>query len=109
MGSVACRRQHRKRSDVVRPPDFVNELQKAREDPDKGIRSLAREMNVGAAPMKHALNDDIRYHSYQRHRGHLLTATAQNDRLKKAKQLLNKLKHAVEPWTLWFFSGEKYF
>ena len=52
MESVASRKPHRKRSDVARSPEFVKELQKkVRKDPGKGIRSLAREMNVGVTTM----------------------------------------------------------
>ena len=108
--SVASRRPHKKRSDVSRSPEFVKELQKkVQKDPGKGIRSLAREMNVGVTTMKRALNEDLRYHSYKMRKGQLLTDKARKNRLKKAKKLLNKVKHPVEPGTLWFFFDEKNF
>ena len=37
------------------------------------------------------------------------TDEARKNRLKKAKKFLNKVKHPVEPGTLWFFSDEKNF
>ena len=71
---------------MARSPDFVQKLQKVRKDPGKEIRSLAREMNVGVATMKLALNEDPRYYFRNRRMGQFLTSTARNNRLKKAKK-----------------------
>uniref|UniRef100_A0A182X300 Uncharacterized protein n=1 Tax=Anopheles quadriannulatus TaxID=34691 RepID=A0A182X300_ANOQN len=45
------------------------------------------------------LNDDLRYFSYERRGGHLLTEKGRERRLEIAKKLLNLLKHPVEPGT----------
>ena len=73
------------------------------EDPGKGMRALAQEMGVAVSTMKLALNEDLRYHSYKRRKGQLLTEKARENRLTKAKKLLNKVKHPVESGTVWFF------
>ena len=54
------------------------------ECPGEGIRSLAREINVGVATVKLALNEDLHYHFYKRHKGQLLISTSNH--LKKAKK-----------------------
>ena len=70
---------------VTRSPDFVKELQKkVRKDLGKGIWFLARELNPGTAAMERTLHGDLRHHSCKMCRG-LFTATARNNRLKKAK------------------------
>ena len=108
--AVASRKGHSRRSDCVRTPEFIQQLQdKVMENPSKGIRALAREMGVGDATMKLDLNEDLRYHSYKRRKGQILTANAKENRLTKAKKLLNKLTHPVEPGMIWFFSDEKNF
>ena len=102
--------QYRKRSDAVRLPVVVQELQKkVPEDSDKVIRSLVREKNVRVATMKLSLNEIRRHSSYKRRKVQLLTARAQDDHLKKARKLLNKLKRSQEPGTLGFFSEENNF
>ena len=88
---MACQTQHRKRSDAVRSPDFVQELQKkVLEDPGKVSRSLVREKSVKVATMKLSLNEFPRHPSCKRRKGQLLNARAQDDHLKKARKLLNK-------------------
>ena len=79
------------------------------EDPGIGIRVLSHELNVSASTMKLALNEDLRYHSYKRHRGQLLTEKACENRLTKGKKLLSKVKHPAQPPTIRFFSNEKNF
>ena len=81
--------------------------EKVLEDPDIGIRALSRELNVSTSTMKLAPNEDFRYYSYKRHSGQLLTKKARENRLKKGKKLLSKVKHPAEPQTIWFFSDEK--
>ena len=101
---VACQMRHRKHSDTVRSPDFVQELQKkALEDPGKVIRSLVREKNVKLATMKLLLNEFLRQSSDKRRKAQHLTARAQDDHPKKARKLLNKPKCPEEPGTLGFF------
>ena len=66
-------------------------------------------LTASASTMKPALNEDLCYHSYERHRGQLLTEKACANRLTKWKKLLSKVKHPAEPQTIKFFSGEKNF
>ena len=73
------------------------------------ILALAREMNASSSTMKLALNEDIRYYSYKRRKGQLLTEKARENRLTKANKLLSKAKHPAEPQTIWFFFDEKKF
>ena len=88
---MGCRRQHRKRPDVARAPDFVKVLQKkVRNDPGKGIRSLAREIDVRVATVNLVLSEDLRHHSCTRGKGELLTTTAQNNLPKIAEELLKQ-------------------
>ena len=82
---------------------------KVLKDPGKGIRPLARLMNIGVATMRQALNDDHRHSSCKRRQGQFLTAKTQNNGPKKGKQLLNKVEHSVEPGMFWFFSDEQNF
>ena len=78
-------------------------------DPGIGIMALSCELNVSASTMKLALNEDLCYRSYKRHRGQLLTEKARENRLTNGKKLLSNLKHPAEPQTIWFFSDEKNF
>uniref|UniRef100_A0A4Y0BF18 Tc1-like transposase DDE domain-containing protein n=1 Tax=Anopheles funestus TaxID=62324 RepID=A0A4Y0BF18_ANOFN len=108
--AVAARKPHSQRRDCVRTDAFLADLQaRVMENPGIGIRPLARAMGVAPSTMKMALNDDLRYFSYKRRRGQLLTEKGRERRLGNAKTLLNLLKHPVEPGTLWFFSSEKNF
>ena len=54
-------------------------------------------MSIGVATMRHALNEDLRDHSYKTSKDKLLAATARNNCLKKTKELLSELKHPAEP------------
>ncbi|KAL1132100.1 hypothetical protein AAG570_010058 [Ranatra chinensis] len=54
-------------------------------------------------------NEDLRYSSYKRRKGQLLTEKARERRLMNAKKLLSKVKHPAEPQTISFFSDEKNF
>ncbi|XP_076030028.1 uncharacterized protein LOC143018509 [Oratosquilla oratoria] len=84
----------------------IKKLQKKmQQDPGKAMWTLAREMGIGMMTMKKALNKDLCYSSYKRHKGQLLTAKGQENCLTKAKKLLNKVKHSFELGVLWFFSG----
>ena len=59
--------------------------------------------------MKLALNEDLRYYSYKRCRGQLLTEKTHENRSTKGTKLLSKVKHPAEPQTIWIFSDEKDF
>ena len=66
--------------------------------------ALSHELNVSASTMKPALDEDLLFYSYKRHKGKLLTENASENRLTKGKKLLSKVKHPAEPQTIWFFS-----
>lgn len=107
---VARRKIPSRRSDCVRTAEFLAKLQEqVLKNPGIGIRALSREMNVAASTMKLALNEDLRYYSYKRRKGQLLTEKVREKRLINAKKLLSKVKHPAEPQTIWFFSDEKNF
>ena len=73
--AMASGKEHRRCSDCIQTTKFVKQLQdKVIEDPGKRIRALAREMGVGIATMKMALNEDLRYFSYKRRKGQLITS-----------------------------------
>ena len=57
------------------------------------IRSLSRELNVSTSTTKLALNEDLRYYSYKRHSGELLTEKARENCLTKGKKCRKKVKH----------------
>ena len=62
--------------------------------------------DVGNKSVKLTLNEDLRYHPYKRRKVQRLTGKARENRLAKAKKLLNKVKHPLEPG---FFPDEKNF
>ena len=108
--AVAKRKIHNRRSDCVRTTKFLEDRQeRVLKNPGIGIRALAREMNVSTSTMKLAPNEDLRYYSYKRCKGQLLTEKARENRLTKAKKLLSKVKHPAEPQIIWLFSHEKNF
>ncbi|KAL1115595.1 hypothetical protein AAG570_005885 [Ranatra chinensis] len=87
--------------------EFLANLQEqVLKNPGIGIRALSREMNVAASTMKLALNEDLRYYSYKRCKGQLLTEEAREKRLINAKKLLSKVKHPAEK-NLWLASSTK--
>ncbi|XP_035891201.1 uncharacterized protein LOC118502743 [Anopheles stephensi] len=73
------------------------------------MRALARDVGVAQSTVKVALNEDLRYASYKRRRGQLITAKTREKWLANAKRLLSWLKHPAQSDTLWFFSDEKNF
>lgn len=87
---VARRKIPSRRSDCVRTAEFLAKLQEqVLKNPGIGIRALSREMNVAASTMKLALNEDLRYYSYKRRKGQLLTEKFL--RLHQSKCLASKL------------------
>ena len=98
--SVIVRKQHSRRSDCVRTDAFLVGLQqRATADLGVGIRALARDVGVAPSTVKVALNEDLRYASYTRRRGQLITAKTREKRLANAKRLLSWLKHPAQPGT----------
>ena len=73
------------------------------------MRALARELQVDDATIRRVVHEDLRYKSYVMRRGQFLSERTRENRLTRAKRLLNKLKHPEEPGMLWFFSDEKIF
>ncbi|KAL1116511.1 hypothetical protein AAG570_004983 [Ranatra chinensis] len=74
---AARRKIPSRRSDCVRTAEFLANLQeRGLKNPAIGIRALSREMNVAASTMKLALDEDLRYYSYKRRKGQLLTEEA---------------------------------
>ena len=58
-------------------------------DPGVGIRALARDVGVAPSTVKVALNEDLRYASYKRRRGQLITAKTHEKRLTGLKKHAN--------------------
>jgi len=108
--AVAARKEHARRSDTKRDEDFVAQVQEmVNNDPGQSMRALARELNISEKTVRVCMMEDIRYKSYKMRKGQLLTEKMQENRLKKSKKLLNKLRHPLEPDMVWFFSDEKNF
>ena len=108
--ATAERKSHDRRSDAVRTPEFVEEVQELiNNDPGKSMRAIAREKGIDEKVVRQVVHEDIRYFSYRMRKGQFLSKRMQEKRLKHAKKLVNKLKHPVEPNMLWFFSDEKNF
>lgn len=107
---VAKRKKHSQRSDRVRTPQFVQQVQDMIDaHPETSIRGIARDLQVSEGTIRTVVHEDIRYQSYVRRKGQFMSAKTQEQRLLRAKRLLNKLKHPEEPGLLWFFSDEKNF
>ena len=59
--------------------------------------ALSHVFNVSASTMKLAFNEDLRYYSYKRHSGELLTEKACENRLTKGKKPLIIVTYPAEP------------
>lgn len=107
---TAHRKQHSRRSDTLRTPAFVAQLQAlVDEDPGKSVRSLAKELGVSEGTIRNAVHEDLRYNSYARRKGQFMSETTKERRYQKARALLNRLKHPSTNNQLVFFSDEKTF
>lgn len=110
VATVSHRKRHCRRSDITRTPEFISSVQAAiDEDPGKSIRALGRELQVDEATIRRVVHEDLRYKSYVMRRGQFMSEKTRENRVTRAKRLLNKLKHPEEPGMLWFFSDEKNF
>ena len=90
--NVVDRKRGKRRSDCLRTPDFVEKVQKkVDDDPTKSANKLAEEIGVSASTIRKCLSEDIRYKFYKRRKGQILTQKAQNNRMAKARKLVNKL------------------
>lgn len=67
METVACRKEHNRRSDCLHTPEFTQNLQeKVMEDTGKGMQVLVQEMGITISNMNLALNVNLYYQSYKR-------------------------------------------
>lgn len=94
--------------------DYCPALKSIQQFQKKGLKHpanimevLSQKIHVTAAIMRLILNEDLQNYSYKRRKCQLLTEKARTNRLTKAKKLLNKVNHPVEPGTLWVFSDQK--
>ena len=56
---------HKKRSDAVRTPEFVDVVDEAiQEDPTKSMRKIAVEMHASRRTIQRTVKDDLNYTSY---------------------------------------------
>lgn len=108
--STPHRKQHSRRSDSLRTPEFVAKLQNlVDEDPGRSMRSLAAELGVSEGTIRNTVHEDLRYKSYGMRKGQFMSEATKETRYKKAKALLNSLKHPSSSRQLIFFSDEKVF
>lgn len=110
VASTSQRKQHSRRSDSIRTSEFINAIQSAiDESPGKSMRALAKDFQVDEATIRRVVHEDLRYKSYVIRRGQFMSQKTRENRVIRARRLLNKLKHPEEPGILWFFSDEKNF
>ncbi|KPU74657.1 uncharacterized protein Dana_GF26712 [Drosophila ananassae] len=92
--STGKRKKHEQRSDCVKTPKFIEQVQDTVDlDPSKSMRAVARDLNVSEGLIRKIVHEDLRYKSYVMRRGQFMSAQTQDQRLIRAKRLLNKLKH----------------
>ena len=107
---TAARKPHSDRSDKKRTPEFVAAIQAIIDkNPSQSIRSIARNMGVSEFLIRQVVHENIRYFSYKMRRDQFLSQAMKDKRKDCAIKVLNKLKHPLQPNTLWFFSDEKCF
>lgn len=99
--SVAKRKKHSQRSDIIRTQQFVQQVQEIIDtNPEMSIRAIARNLNVCEGVIRTVVHDDIRYKSYVMRRGQFMSEQTKEQRLIRGKRLLNKVKHPEEPGLL---------
>lgn len=107
---VAKRKKHSQRSDTIRTPEFIPNVQNIiDENPRRSMRSIAKELQVSEWTIRAVVHQNIRYKSYVMRRSQFMSSKTQENRLMRSKRLLNKLKNPHEHGMLWFFSDEKNF
>ena len=68
--SVAKRRKHKPRSDTVRTPQIMQEVQGIiNEDSSKSIRAISSSLQVPECTIRRIVHEDTRYKSYLMSRG----------------------------------------
>ena len=76
--SVAKRRKHKLRSDAVRTPQLLQQVQGIiDEDPSKTIRAILRDLQVSECTIRRTVYEEIRYKSYVMCRGQFMSAQTQ--------------------------------
>ena len=86
MESVAERRKHKPRSDTVRTPQFVHQVQDIiDQDPSKSIRAISRDLQVSECTLRRIVHEDIRYKSYVMRRGQFMSAQTQEQQFIREK------------------------
>jgi hypothetical protein len=108
--SVSKHQKHSKRSDIIRTPEFINEIKENIDDnPRTSMRSLSKKFNVSEKTIRNVVHEDLRYKSYVMRKGQFLSDKTKETRLIRSKRLLNRLKNPAEEDAIWFFSDEKNF
>ncbi len=89
---------------MSRTEDF-NKRDEARilEESSMSMEALAKEFDVDKTTISCCIQQDLRCRSYRLHTGQFLYEAMKDRRLKKSKNLLNKLKHPKEENMLWFW------
>ncbi|EFN60862.1 hypothetical protein EAG_00186, partial [Camponotus floridanus] len=68
------RKKHEPRSDKVRTPQFVQQVQGIiDEDPSKSIRAISKDLQVSECTIRRIIHEDIRYKSYVMRRGQFMS------------------------------------
>ena len=87
MGSVAKRRKHKPRSDIVRTIQFVQEVQDIiDEDTSKSIISISRDLQVSECTIRRIVHKDIRYKFYVMYSDQFMSAQTREKRFIQAKR-----------------------
>ena len=98
MESVAKRWKYKPHSDIVRTPQFLQQVQDIiDEDPSNSIRVISRDLQVSEYTIRRIAHEDIRYKCYMVRKGQFMPAQTREQLLIRAKRLLNKVKHPEIP------------
>lgn len=80
--NVAKRKKHERRSDSVRTPQFVQQVQVIIDgNLSKSIRIIARDLHVSECTIRRIVHEDIQYKSYAMRRGQFMSAQTRDQRL----------------------------
>ena len=95
--AVAKRSSHQRRFDYLKTSKFIDRIKNAIEkDLGRLLCVIAKDMKMSEALIRRCVSEDLRYKSYKMRKGQLLTAKANEKRLKHCQKLLNKLKHPLQ-------------
>uniref|UniRef100_A0A0K2SVL9 Uncharacterized protein n=1 Tax=Lepeophtheirus salmonis TaxID=72036 RepID=A0A0K2SVL9_LEPSM len=88
-----CCNAHNMRSDRIRTPHFLEGLRKSiKASPGTSLSRLAKNRGMSKQLVSKAVNEDLRYKSYQMGKQHILTASMKATRITIGKRLVNDLK-----------------